>query len=218
MSESIDQRRERVRTIIALLRKEYPEAQCSLRFSNALELLVATILSAQCTDARVNMVTPTLFEKYTGPEDYVSVSQEELAEDIRSTGFFNQKSQTIRNCCLELLEKYNGEVPRTMDELTSLLGVGRKTANVLLGNVFDTPGIVVDTHVKRLAERLSLSQQSNPDKIETDLNAVVEQREWIHFSHLLIDHGRKTCQARKPKCGECSIAHLCPSAETPLTK
>jgi len=213
MAEKIQDKKNRVKQIIIILNKEFPDSKCSLNFTTPLELLVATILSAQCTDVRVNKVTPGLFKKYSSPKHFAEVSLEELGNDIRSTGFFNNKSKSIQNCCIELLEKFSGEVPGNMDDLVSLPGIGRKTANVILGNVFGIPGIVVDTHVKRLSNRLGLSDNNNPDKIEKDLNEVVPEKEWTHFSHLLIDHGRKTCQARKPLCEQCPINLLCPSSE-----
>ena len=203
----------RCKKVIEQLTHDFPDAKCSLNFSNPLELLIATILSAQCTDARVNKVTPALFKKYRTPQDFVAVAQEELGEDIRSTGFFNNKAKNIQRCCAALIERHKEAVPKTMEELVKLPGIGRKTANVLLGNAFGIPGITVDTHVKRLSSRLGFSDKSNPDKIELDLNEIVPQSEWTHFSHLLIDHGRKTCQAKKPLCAQCTIKELCPSRE-----
>lgn len=213
LPESHENRNKRVIEIIDILSREFPDSQCSLNYSCPLELLIATILSAQCTDVRVNKVTPMLFKKYSSPKHYVRVSHEELGEEIRSTGFYNNKAKSIQNCCCVLLDEHNGRVPDTLEALVKLPGVGRKTANVILGNAFGIPGIVVDTHVKRLSNRLGLTANSNPDKIEMDLNAVVPQREWTHFSHVLIDHGRKTCRARKPICSECPVNSLCPSRE-----
>ncbi len=201
----------RVSIIIAILRKAYPDAKCSLNFSNPLELLVATILSAQCTDARVNIVTQDLFKKYKRAEDYAAVPLEELQQDIRSTGFYKNKAKSIQKCAAALVAKHHGEVPRTIEALVELAGVGRKTANVVLGNAFDTPGIVVDTHVKRLSGRLQLSKQKDPDKIELDLNAIVPQKDWTNFCHWLIWHGRQVCAARKPDCAHCPLCDLCPS-------
>ncbi|GAG17702.1 unnamed protein product, partial [marine sediment metagenome] len=189
------------------------DSKTALNYTNALELLIATILSAQCTDERVNKVTPELFKKYPAPQHYVDVSLEELGGDIRSTGFFNNKAKSIQKCCREIIDRFGGKVPNILEDLVSLPGIGRKTANVILGNAFGVPGIVVDTHVKRLAGRLALSDKKDPDKIEMDLNKIVPQEEWTHFSHLLIDHGRKTCQARKTLCAQCPISHLCPSSE-----
>jgi len=214
MAESLERKKERVRQIIELLKSEFPDSKISLDFTSPLELLVATILSAQCTDERVNQVTPGLFRKYRTPEDYVSVPHEELAADIRQTGFFNNKAKSIRKCCRRIIDAYDSAVPTSMEELTTLPGVGRKTANVLLGSAFGTPGIVVDTHVKRVSGRLGLSDKKDPDKIETDLNVIVPQPEWTHFSHLLIDLGRKQCGARQPLCAECPVNHLCPSCDS----
>ena len=213
MAEKIHDKKQRVKKIIKILSEEFPDSKCSLNFATPLELLVATILSAQCTDERVNKVTPGLFKKYPSPNHFAEVSLEELGNDIRSTGFFNNKAKSIQNCCIRLLEKFDGKVPDNMKDLVSLPGVGRKTANVILGNVFGIPGIVVDTHVKRLSNRFGLSVNGNPDKIENDLNEVVQEEEWTHFSHILIDHGRKTCKARKPLCDSCLINRLCPSSE-----
>jgi len=213
MTEKIQDKKNRVVKIIKILTEEFPDSKCSLHFTKPLELLVATILSAQYTDERVNKVTPGLFKKYPSPKHFAEVSQEELGNNIRSTGFFNNKAKSIRNCCIDLLEKFGGEVPDNMKDLVSLPGVGRKTANVILGNVFGIPGLVVDTHVKRLSNRFGLTDNTNPDKIEKDLNEVVPEKDWIHFSHILIDHGRKTCQARKPLCESCPINRLCPSSE-----
>ncbi|MCH8286015.1 endonuclease III [candidate division KSB1 bacterium] len=213
MAEKTQVKKDRLKQIIIMLNKEFPDSKCSLNFTTPLELLTATVLSAQCTDERVNKVTPGLFKKYPSPKHFAEVSLEDLGNDIRSTGFFNNKSKSIQNCCIEILEKFDGEVPGNMDDLVSLPGIGRKTANVILGNIFGIPGIVVDTHVKRLSNRLELSENNNPDKIEKDLNEVVPEEKWTHFSHLLIDHGRKTCQARKPLCGQCPINRLCPSSE-----
>jgi len=213
MAETIQEKKQRTKKIIDILTKEFPDSKTALNYTNALELLIATILSAQCTDERVNKVTPELFKKYPAPQHYVDVSLEELGDDIRSTGFFNNKAKSIQKCCREMIDRFGGKVPNTLKDLVSLPGIGRKTANVVLGNAFGIPGIVVDTHVRRLAGRLALSDKKDPDKIEMDLNGVVPQEEWTHFSHLLIDHGRKTCRARKTLCAQCTINHLCPSSE-----
>ena len=213
MVETIQENKPRVEKIIEILSKEFPDSKTALHYTNALELLIATILSAQCTDERVNKVTPELFKKYPAPQHYVDVSLEELGDDIRSTGFFNNKAKSIQNCCREIINRFSGKVPNNLEDLVSLPGIGRKTANVILGNAFGIPGIVVDTHVRRLSGRLVLSDKKDPDKIEMDLNEVVPREEWTHFSHLLIDHGRKTCQARKPFCTKCPINRLCPSSE-----
>ena len=211
--ESLDSKKRRLEDIISTLRKEYPNSKCHLSFRNPLELLIATILSAQCTDEKVNQVTKELFRKYKTAKSYADADQEGLENDIRPTGFFRNKAKAITGCCKALIERYNGEVPSSMEELTRLDGVGRKTANVVLGNIFGIPGIIVDTHVRRLAFRLGLSNKSDPDKIETDLMDIVPKREWTYFSNVLSDHGRAVCQSRKPLCPMCRINHLCPSAE-----
>jgi endonuclease-3 len=204
---------EQVQAIIAELHHLYPDAKCSLNFSNPLELLIATQLSAQCTDERVNMVTEQLFQKYRSAEDYATVSQEELEQDIRSTGFYRNKAKNIRASCQRILTEYDGEVPRTMAGLLSLAGVARKTANVVLGNAFGIiEGFVVDTHISRLSRRLGWTANEDPVKIEQDLMRIIPQKDWLDLSHLLIFHGRAICQARKPLCAECTLAHLCPSA------
>jgi len=204
----------RIGEIIKRLKKEYPDAHCALVHTNAFELLVATILSAQCTDERVNIVTANLFRKYRVPQDYLNVSTEELAEDIRSTGFFRNKAKNIRGACEKITNNFGGEIPRAMDELLTLNGVARKTANVVLGNAFGiASGIVVDTHVSRVSQRLGLTAQSMPGKIEQDLQQLVPKKDWIIFPHWLISHGRKICQARKPKCAECFLSDVCPSYE-----
>lgn len=205
--------KQRTRKIIQLLKREYPTARCSLNFSNPLELLVATILSAQCTDERVNIVTAALFRKYPRCEDYYSVAQTELENDIRSTGFYRNKAKAIQGVCRITAEQYQGRVPENLDDLIALPGVARKTANVVLGNAFGiASGIVVDTHVARLSERLHLSRQIQPEKIEKDLTELVPRKDWIDFSHLLIAHGRKVCKARRPLCEECVIERYCPSS------
>lgn len=211
--EALSAEKKRVRQLIRLLRKEYPEARCSLDHTSPLELLVATILSAQCTDERVNAVTADLFRKYRTWEDYASAPAAELERDIHSTGFFRNKAKSIQGACRLIGERHGGRVPDRMDELLGLPGVARKTANVVLGNAYQiASGIVVDTHVSRLSARLGLSRQPAPEKIERDLTAVVPEADWIDFSHLLIAHGRKVCKARNPACGECVLAKLCPSA------
>jgi endonuclease-3 len=199
--------------IIQLLKRAYPDAKCSLNHSNAFELLIATILSAQCTDERVNIVTADLFRKYRKPEDYLKVPASELQSDIRTTGFFRNKTKSIQGTAKMLTEQYSGRVPETIEELLELPGVARKTANVVLGNAFGvTSGIVVDTHVTRLSRRLALTQQKHPEKIENDLIAIVRKKDWVIFSHLLIAHGRKICRARNPICAECVIEKYCPSS------
>jgi endonuclease-3 len=194
----------------------YPEPTCELNFSNPLELLVATILSAQCTDVRVNLVTAALFQKYRTPEEYLAVPAEELEEDIHSTGFYRNKAKNIRGACARLLAEYGGQVPDTMEELLTLPGVARKTANVVLGNIFGkAEGIAVDTHVTRLSGLLRLTTHTDPVKIEQDLMAKFPRKEWTNLSHRLILHGRRVCVARRPRCGECILNDLCPSAFVP---
>jgi endonuclease-3 len=208
------EKKQRAGEIIERLKREYPDAHCALEHTNAFELLIATILSAQCTDERVNLVTANLFRKYRQPQDYLDVLQEELERDIHSTGFFRNKAKNIRGACEKILTNFGGELPATMEELLTLNGVARKTANVVLGNAFNiASGVVVDTHVSRLSQRLGLSEQTVPEKIEKDLQQLVPREDWIMFPHWLISHGRKICQARKPKCLECVLADLCPSFE-----
>lgn len=198
--------------VIKRLMKAYPDAHCALNHTNAFELLVATILSAQCTDERVNIVTATLFRKYRGPQDFIDVLQEELEQDIHSTGFFRNKAKNIKAACERIVAEFGGEVPRTMDELLTLGGVARKTANVVLGNAFGiASGVVVDTHVGRLSQRLGFTTETAAEKIEADLIELVPKKQWIMFPHWMIFHGRRICQARKPKCRECVLADLCPS-------
>jgi endonuclease-3 len=204
---------QRTRKLISLLKKSYPDARCSLNHTSALELLVATILSAQCTDERVNLVTVDLFRKYRRPADYLNVPAQELEQDIRSTGFYRNKTKAIQGACRIISEQHQGNVPDELDALLALPGVARKTANVVLGNAFGiTSGIVVDTHVARLALRLGLSEALQPEKIERDLMLLVPRRDWINFSHLLIAHGRKVCKARTPLCDVCPVEKLCPSS------
>jgi endonuclease-3 len=205
--------KQRTRQIIRLLKKAYPDAHCSLNHSNALELLIATILSAQCTDERVNIVTADLFRKYKSPADYLRVPLSELEQDIRSTGFYRNKAKSIQGACKLIVEKFNGRVPESFEELQELPGVARKTANVVMGNAYGiASGVVVDTHVSRLSQLLGLTQHSQPEKIEQDLIERVPKKDWIDFSHLLIYHGRAICIARRPKCGECVLEKLCPSS------
>ncbi len=206
-------RKARVDVILPILKRTYPLATCSLDFANPLQLLVATILSAQCTDVRVNIVTKSLFKKYKSAKDFADVAQETLEKDIQSTGFYRNKAQNIRSMAADLVEKHGGQVPRTMDELTTLAGVGRKTANVVLGNAFGiNVGVTVDTHVTRVAGRLGLTKEADAVKIEQDLIPIVPQEDWALWSHLLIYHGRAICIARKPKCAECPLREWCPSA------
>jgi endonuclease-3 len=198
---------------IARLKSAYPDARTALDWRNPLELLVATILSAQTTDVRVNAVTPNLFAKYPTAADYAGAAPTELEEDIRPTGFFRNKAKSLRGMARALVEDHGGELPRTMEDLVALPGVGRKTANVVLGNAFGIDeGVVVDTHVRRLSNRLGFTTQSDPEKIERDLMQTVPKRDWTVFSHLLILHGRSVCKARKPACEDCAVNDLCPSA------
>jgi endonuclease-3 len=199
----------KAREVYRLLKKAHPDARIELNFSNPLELLVATILSAQCTDVRVNQVTAELFKKYRRPQDYLAVPVEELEADIRSTGFFRNKAKSIRGAASAIIERFGGRVPATLDELVTLPGVGRKTANVLLGNAFDTPGIVVDTHVSRVTQRLGLTRNNDPVRIEFDLLELLPQKDWTLFSHTIIFHGRRICLARQPRCEICPVAALC---------
>jgi endonuclease-3 len=212
-SETAAAKTERAMKIIAALRRTYPDAHCELNFSNPLELLIATILSAQCTDKRVNIVTKDLFGKYRLAADYADAPAAKLEQAIRTTGFFRNKAKNIRACCAALVKQFGGEMPRTMDELHALAGVGRKTANVVLGNAFGiNAGVVVDTHVTRLSNRLGLTKETDAVKIERELMALVPQKQWALFSHWLIWHGRRRCGARRPDCANCEIRKLCPSA------
>ena len=205
--------KQKVRKIVRLLKRAYPDAKCSLNHANAFELLIATILSAQCTDARVNIVTQDLFRKYRKPEDYLKVSPKELEQDIRTTGFFRNKTKSIQGTAKVLTEQYRGKVPETMEELLELPGVARKTANVVLGNAFGiSAGVVVDTHVTRLSHRLGLAAQKTAEKIEQELIPIVPKKDWVIFPHLLIAHGRAICKARNPLCAECVVEKLCPSS------
>jgi endonuclease III len=199
----------RVKEIIKILSKDIPDSTIALKFSNPFELLIATILSAQCTDIKVNQVTEHLFKKYRSAKDYAGAALTEIEEDIRPTGFYRNKAKSIQKCCQELVERFEGAVPKTLDELVTLPGVGRKTANVVLGNAFNTPGIVVDTHVQRLTQRIGLTKNDDPVKIEFDLMEIVPREEWTHFSNLLVWHGRRTCIARKPLCPACAVRKLC---------
>lgn len=206
---------ERVRKILPILRKTYPQARIALKHSNPLELLVSTILSAQCTDVRVNMVTKNLFQKYTSIGDWAKADVQQIESDIKSTGFFRNKAANIKGACTKVIEEFDGEIPGTMEEILTLPGVGRKTANVVLGNAFGVPGVVCDTHVIRLSRRLGLSPNSDPVKLEFDLAEIVPRKNWLLFSDLLIFHGRNICKARKPDCVNCPIAKYCPAANKP---
>ncbi|HRI04417.1 MAG TPA: endonuclease III [Pyrinomonadaceae bacterium] len=207
----IRNKKQRTAEIIKRLKKAYPDAHCALVHTNAFELLIATILSAQCTDVRVNIVTADLFRKYRGPQDFLNVPQTELEKDIHSTGFYRNKAKNIQAACKRIIEVYGGNVPHTMDDLLTLGGVARKTANVVMGNAFGiASGVVVDTHVSRLSQRLGLTKEKTPGKIERDLEKLVPQNNWVMFPHWMIYHGRQVCDARKPKCNECTLAEICP--------
>lgn len=201
--------RNRVTNIIRALSKEIPDSTIALKFSTPFELLIATILSAQCTDVRVNEVTKGLFKKYRSPKDYVEAELKDLEEDIRPTGFYRNKAQAIQKCCQKLMDRFGGNIPDSLEALVTLPGVGRKTANVILGNAFGIPGIVVDTHVHRVSRRVGLTKNDDPVKIEFDLMEIVPKEEWTHFSNLLVWHGRRTCMARKPLCKTCVIRRWC---------
>ena len=203
---------ERVKKILPVLNEIYPDAKIALNFKNPLELLIATILSAQCTDVRVNMVTKDLFKKYKSAKDWAKADIKQIETDIKSTGFYRNKAKNIQNACIKIIEDFDGKVPGSMEELITLPGVGRKTANCVLGDAFGIPGITCDTHVIRLSRRLGLSDNSDPVKLEFDLAEIVPNKDWTLFSHLIIMHGRNVCNARKPKCQDCKIAKFCPSA------
>ena len=207
---------ERAAEILRRLRKAYPDAGCELNFSTPLELTVATILSAQCTDKRVNMVTPALFKKYKTARDWADTPQDVLENEIRSTGFFRNKAKNIRALCAVLDEKYSGKIPDQLDVLIDLPGIGRKTANLLIATIYGQPGIIVDTHFKRLSTRLGFTTHEDPDKIEFDLKALLPEKEWTNWSHGMVFHGRRCCFARNPNCPACPINDLCPSAGKPL--
>ncbi len=210
--ESKGARRERAALIFEFLQKEYPEAATALDHRSPFELAVATILSAQCTDARVNLVTPELFERFPGPEELARADQNILEVVIHSTGFFRNKAKNLIGMAQGLVGDHGGDLPRTLAELTRLPGIGRKTGNVILGNAFGIDeGVVVDTHVKRISGRLGLTLETNPDKIEQDLLTIIPRKDWLDFNYILVNHGRAICQARKPKCTECPVKHLCPS-------
>jgi endonuclease-3 len=211
----IEAAKERVKAIVPILKKTYPDARTTLDHANPLELLIATILAAQCTDARVNIVTKTLFKKYKSAQDWAKAPVEQIQQDIKSTGFYKNKAASIKKSCQMIIDDFKGQVPDTMEDLLKLSGVGRKTANVILGNAFGIPGVVTDTHVIRLSRRLQLSAHSEPVKLEFDLMEIVPKKNWTIFSHLLVFHGRNICQARKPKCEICPVAKYCPAANKP---
>ena len=207
--------RNRVAKIIELLEKQFPDARIALNYTTPLELLIATILSAQCTDERVNIVTKSLFKKYTSAEDYANADLEELEQDVKSTGFYRNKARNIKKCCQLLVERFHSQVPRTMEEMLELPGVARKTANIVLSNAYDVvEGIAVDTHVRRVSKRLGLTEEEDPDKIEQDLMALAPKDRWMRITDLLIFLGRRVCIAKKPKCEICPLNKLCPSAFT----
>ncbi|MFW5662857.1 MAG: endonuclease III [Bacteroidota bacterium] len=210
--KTLNRSKQRMSKILEILSGEYPDVTIQLNHNNAFELLIATILSAQCTDARVNEVTKKLFKKYNSPGDYVKAASEELEEDIYSTGFYKAKARNIKGACKMIINEFGGEVPGSMKDLLKLPGVGRKTANVLLGHMFDTPGIVVDTHVIKISTRLGFADTRNPEIIEKILENLIPVDKWVIFTHYFINHGRKVCRARKPDCGNCVINELCPSA------
>ncbi len=212
MRENKEQKKVRAEEILKQLRKIYPEAKCALNFSTPMELLAATVLSAQCTDKRVNLVTPDLFKKYPDVEAFAQAKQMEIEKLIQSTGFYKNKAKSILGAAKKIMEDFGGEVPRKLEDLVSLPGVGRKTANVILGNAFNTPGLTVDTHMIRINRRLGLTRQKDPVKIEFDLMPLIPQKSWTEYSHLIIHHGRTRCPARSPDCGGCEIRSLCPSA------
>lgn len=212
MKESLRSKKDRMSKVIEKLSQLYPDVKIQLDYTNEFELLIATMLSAQCTDKQVNIVTKSLFQKYKTPNDYLESSQEELEKDIYSTGFYKAKAKNIREMCNSLIKKHNSKVPKTMEELTSLAGVGRKTANVVLSHAFNIPGVVVDTHVSRISNKLGVVDTLNAVKIEFELMKIIPKNKWVTFTHYFINHGRNTCIARRPKCNECLINNLCKSA------
>jgi endonuclease-3 len=209
-TSAIAKRKRHASRVLKVLAEQYPDAVCSLRHANPLQLLIATILSAQCTDERVNLVTPALFARYPDARAFAQAEPRELESYIQSTGFFRNKAKSIIGCCQALVERHGGEVPRTLEELVVLPGVGRKTANVVLGNAFGVPGLVVDTHVMRLSQRMGLTEETTPEKIEQDLMTILPRKSWVDFGHRMIYHGRKVCQARSPKCDVCPLRSFCP--------
>jgi endonuclease III len=207
----MDKVERRIQEMIQLLKKSYPRSRTALHFENPLQLLIATILSAQCTDKKVNEITPSLFEKYKSASDFSQADPRELEEEIRPTGFFRNKTKSIIEACKKIVSDFHGKIPDTMDELLTLPGVARKTANIVLSSGYNkAEGIAVDTHVKRLAGRLGLSSETNPDKIEKDLMRLVPREDWLDFNYILVNHGRAVCQAKKPDCEHCQVNHLCP--------
>ncbi|MCG8499659.1 MAG: endonuclease III [Firmicutes bacterium] len=209
MKKAFKDNKDRVLKIRTIFNKIYGDADCSLKYQDPLQLLIATQLAAQCTDARVNIVTKDLFQKYKDVYDFARADVSELEQDIKSTGFYRNKARNIINCCKMLIQDFDGKVPGNLDDLLKLPGVGRKTANLILGDIFDTPGLVIDTHAKRLSNRIGLTQNTDPTKIEFDLMDIVPKDYWSKFCHQLVYHGRAVCNARKPKCDQCRISHLC---------
>lgn len=212
MDYNIEMKKSRVKSILRILKKAYPDPKCHLVYENPFQLLIGCILSAQCTDKRVNQITAYLFKKYQNPGQFSQAKQHELEKEIHSAGFFRNKTRAIINCSKELIDRYDGDVPASMEGLTSLSGVGRKTANAVLGNAYGIPGIIVDTHIIRLSKRLGLTKSNDPTRIEFDLMEMVPRKYWTYFSNALGDHGREICSSRKPGCGMCVINHLCPSS------
>ncbi len=208
--ESIEEKKIRVSEINKILSKTYPDAKCSLEHISVFELLIATILAAQCTDVKVNEITPALFKKYPTVKSFAEADISELETDIKSTGFFHNKAKSIKNCSIKILEKFNGQVPDNMEDLTSLPGVGRKTANVILGNYYHKPSVIVDTHVLRISERLGLTKENDPNKVEIDIMNILNKSKWTNFCNCIVFHGRACCIARKPNCLRCPIEKLCP--------
>ena len=213
IAENLESKKKRTLEIIKRLKKKFPDAQIELDFKNPVQLVVATILSAQCTDKRVNIVTPALFKKYKSAKDFANANIKTFEKEIHSTGFYRAKTKNIIGCMKGIIKRFDGKIPNRIEDLITLPGIGRKTANVILGNIFGVPGLVVDTHMRRIANRLGLTNKQDPEKIEFELNEVVPKKDWTLFSHLIIWHGRRTCFARKPKCVECVVNTLCPSRE-----
>jgi endonuclease-3 len=211
--ESIKRKRLRMLEILSILKSEYPDSKCSLDYNTPFQLLVATVLSAQCTDERVNKVVVPLFDKYPTPEAFTQMTVGEIGKEIYSTGFYNNKAKSIKGLSHAIVEEYDGILPGTMDELVNLPGVGRKTANVVLGNIFNTPGVVVDTHVTRITNLLRFTKSKNAVIIERELGKIIDKSDWTIFTHLIIDHGRAICVANRPNCSECSVSNLCPSSK-----
>lgn len=212
-NESIRQKQIRAEKLYDLLSKEFPQANCHLHYKNPFQLLISTILAAQCTDERVNLVTDNLYKKYKDPQDFINTREQVLEKEIGSINFYRNKTKSIIKCCKTLIDKFNSKVPETMNELLTLPGVGRKTANVILGNCFNVPAIIVDTHLSRTSQRLGLTDSSNADKIEFELKEIVQENKQVEFSHLLGELGREICKARKPLCSDCTVSKLCPSFE-----